>query len=196
MGVDQHGLRIDRGLALHKLARLATLALARDGYLNFMGNEFGHPEWIDFPRAENGWDYGHARRQWSLRDDPNLHFKALGDFDVAMLAAVDAKRARAEDPDLLCANDGDKLLALWRAGRVYVFNFNATASFTDYGVMVPPGRRFRLVLDTDEVRFGGQGRIRPRQVFAPEPVVIGNEQVDYVKLYLPARSALVLERMK
>ena len=196
MGVDQHGLRIDRGLALHKLARLATLALARDGYLNFMGNEFGHPEWIDFPRAENGWDYGHARRQWSLRDDPNLHFKALGDFDVAMLAAVDAKRARAEDPVLLCANDGDKVLAFWRAGRVYVFNFNATASFTDYGVMVPPGRRFRLVLDTDEVRFGGQGRIRPRQVFAPEPVVIGNEQVDYVKLYLPARSALVLERMK
>ena len=194
MGVRQHGLRIDRGLALHKMARLVTLALARDGYLTFMGNEFGHPEWIDFPRAENGWNYDHARRQWSLRDNPDLLFKALGDFDVAMLKAT---RIRSPgDPVRLCANDGDKVLAFWRDGRVYVFNFNATKSFTDYGVMVPPGHAFRLVLDTDEVRFGGQGRLAPRQVFAPDPVVIGHEQVDYIRLYLPARTALVLERMK
>ncbi|MGN0846085.1 MAG: alpha amylase C-terminal domain-containing protein [Kiritimatiellia bacterium] len=192
MGVDQHGLVIERGIALHKMARLATLALARNAYLNFMGNEFGHPEWIDFPRAENGWNYDHARRQWGLRDDPGLRFKALGEFDEAMLARV---RSGGE-PVLLCANDGDKTLAFWRDGLVYVFNFNATESFTDYGVMVPPGRGFRLVLDTDEVRFGGQGRIRARQMFTPAPVVVGVERIDFIKLYLPARTALVLERMK
>ena len=190
MGVDQHGLEIERGIAIHKMARLATLALARNAYLNFMGNEFGHPEWIDFPRAENGWN--HARRQWSLRDDPKLRFKALGDFDEAMLGLV---RSEGE-PVQLCANDGDKVLAFWRDGLVYVFNFNANKSFTDYGIMVPPGRRFRLVLDTDEVRFGGQGRIKPRQVFTPEPVVKDNERVDYVRLYLPARTALVLARQR
>ena len=192
MGVDQHGLEIERGIAIHKMARLATLALARNAYLNFMGNEFGHPEWIDFPRAENGWNYDHARRQWSLRDDPKLRFKALGDFDEAMLGLV---RSEGE-PVQLCANDGDKVLAFWRDGLVYVFNFNANKSFTDYGIMVPPGRRFRLVLDTDEVRFGGQGRIKPRQVFTPEPVVKDNERVDYVRLYLPARTALVLARQR
>ena len=192
MGVDQHGLEIERGIAIHKMARLATLALARNAYRNFMGNEFGHPEWIDFPRAENGWNYDHARRQWSLRDDPKLRFKALGDFDEAMLGLV---RSEGE-PVQLCANDGDKVLAFWRDGLVYVFNFNANKSFTDYGIMVPPGRRFRLVLDTDEVRFGGQGRIKPRQVFTPEPVVKDNERVDYVRLYLPARTALVLARQR
>lgn len=190
MGVDQHGLEIERGIALHKMARLATLALARDGYLNFMGNEFGHPEWIDFPRAENGWNYDHARRQWSLRDDPKLRFKALGDFDEAMQRTV----STGGEPVQLCAHDGDKVLAFWRDGRVYVFNFNATESFTDYGVMVPPGGRYRLVLDTDEVRFGGQGRIRPRQIFESEPVVQNRERIDQIRLYLPARTALVLAR--
>ncbi len=192
MGIDQHGLEIDRGVALHKMARLATLGLARDAYLNFMGNEFGHPEWIDFPRAENGWNYDHARRQWSLRDDPKLRFKALGDFDAAMLKTVRS----GGDPVQLCAHDGDKVLAFWRDGLVYVFNFNAAKSFTDYGIMVPPGRKFKLVLDTDEVRFGGEGRIRAKQIFTPEPVVENAERIDYVKLYLPARTALVLERMK
>ncbi len=157
-----------------------------------MGNEFGHPEWIDFPRAENGWNYDHARRQWSLRDDPKLRFKALGDFDAEMLKTVRS----GGDPVRLCANDGDKVLAFWRDGLVYVFNFNATESFTDYGIMVPPGKKFKLVLDTDEVRFGGEGRIQAKQVFTPEPVVQNSEQIDYVKLYLPARTALVLERAK
>ncbi len=192
MGIDQHGLEIDRGVALHKMARLATLGLARNAYLNFMGNEFGHPEWIDFPRAENGWNYDHARRQWSLRDDPKLRFKALGDFDAEMLKTVRS----GGDPVQLCANDGDKVLAFWRDGLVYVFNFNATESFTDYGIMVPPGKKFKLVLDTDEVRFGGEGRIQAKQVFTPESVVQNSERVDYVKLYLPARTALVLERAR
>ena len=189
MRVDQHSLAIDRGVAIHKMARLLTLGLARDAYLNFMGNEFGHPEWIDFPRAENGWSYHHARRQWSLRDDPTLRFKALGDFDVAMIGAARGGRGPLGEPELLCAHEGDKVLAFRRGRLLYVFNFNPSQSFTGYGVPVPAGSRWRLVLDTDEARFGGQGRIAPRQTFLAEQAGDGSA---YVRLYLPARTALVL----
>jgi len=191
MGKDQHGLAIDRAVALHKMARLATIALAGPAYLNFMGNEFGHPEWIDFPRAENGWSFDHARRQWSLRDDPALRFKALGDFDAAMTRLVGPHRRR--EPVPLVRNDADHVLAFWRDGLIFVFNFDPTRSFTDYGIQVPPGlRRAQLVLDTDEIRFGGQGRIAPDQTFFPTDTRVGDELIRQIQLYLPARSAIVL----
>ena len=192
MGVDQHSLAVDRGLALHKMARLATLALAQDAYLNFMGNEFGHPEWIDFPRAENGWSYEHARRQWTLRDDPRLHFKALADWDERIVRTV----RRTGVPVPLRVSDEDHVLAFWRDGLVYVFNFDPARSYTDYGVMVPPGGDYLGVFDSDEARFDGQGRIAPRQRHVPERVLVnGNEWIDQISLYLPARTALVLRRV-
>jgi len=191
MRVDQCVPAVERGVALHKMARLATLALAGDAYLNFMGNEFGHPEWIDFPRAENGWSFAHARRQWSLRDDPSLRFKALGDFDAAMQRLVRTGGV----PVPLAVNDADQVLAFWRDGFVYVFNFSPVKSYTGYGVMTPPGGRYRLALDTDEVRFGGQGRLARAQMYVPESVLRGDERIEMVKLYLPARTAVVLERV-
>ncbi len=194
MGKDQHGEAIDRALALHKMARLATSALNGGAYLNFMGNEFGHPEWIDFPRAENNWDYSHARRQWSLRDDENLQFKALGDFDEAMVKAV---RAATGTPHALIANEPDKILAFLRGDLLFVFNFHPTASYTGYGVLVPPATRWRHLFDTDETRFGGQGRIEGGRVYEPDLVYDAShkELVEQVKLYLPARTAVVLRRL-
>jgi 1,4-alpha-glucan branching enzyme len=193
MGVDQHSLVIARGMALHKMARLATRGLARDAYLNFMGNEFGHPEWIDFPRAENGWSYHHARRQWSLRDDPRLRFKALGDFDAAMLKTAGGALG---EPERVCAHEGDKVLAFRRGKLLFVFNFNPSQSFTGYGIRVPEGGRWRLALDTDEPRFGGEGRIVPGQTFTPEVIEEDGARAAYVRLYLPARTALVLRHMR
>jgi 1,4-alpha-glucan branching enzyme len=193
MGVDQRNLVVERGMAIHKMVRLATRALARDAYLNFMGNEFGHPEWIDFPRAENGWSYHHARRQWSLRDDPSLRFKALGDFDVAMLKAVRGMRG---EPERVCAHEGDKVLAFRRGGLLFVFNFNPSQSFTGYGVRVPGKGRWRLVLDTDEPRFGGEGRIVRGQTFLPDEIDEDGVRAAYVRLYLPARTALVLRQLR
>ncbi len=191
---DQQDAAIDRAIALHKMARLATCALNGGAYLNFMGNEFGHPEWIDFPREGNGWDYSHARRQWSLRDDPNLRFKPLGDFDAAMLKLLrqHEKRARAI---CLAANEPDKVLAFTRDDLLFVFNFNPTRSFTDYGVLVPPATSWVHVLDTDEVRFGGQGRLTPAVTHTPELVSDKGELVQQIRLYLPARTALVLKRV-
>ncbi|MBO5647724.1 MAG: alpha amylase C-terminal domain-containing protein, partial [Kiritimatiellae bacterium] len=195
MGKDQHGLEVERAIALHKMARLATAALSSGAYLNFMGNEFGHPEWIDFPRAENGWDYSHARRQWSLRDDPALRFKALGDFDAVMIAALAANKKRSI-PMRLLANEGDKVLAFIRGELMFVFNFNATKSYEGYGVVVPPATRWKHVFDTDEERFGGQSRIAAGQVFEPVLVKGSSELVQQIKLYLPQRTAIVLKYEK
>jgi len=203
MGKDQHGAEIDRALALHKMARLATLGLNGGAYLNFMGNEFGHPEWIDFPRAENGWDYSHARRQWSLRDDKNLHFKELADFDEVMMKTLTAakapftERALKARPVKLVANEPDKVLAFLRGSLLLVFNFHPTKSYTDYGVFVPPASDWKHLFDTDEPRFGGQGRIQPDVTYAPSLVFDANhnELVQQIRLYLPARTALVFRRV-
>jgi len=195
MGKDQHGLEVDRAVALHKMARLATLALNGGAYLNFMGNEFGHPEWIDFPRQDNGWSYAHARRQWSLRDDPNLRFKALGDFDETMVNAIGASRAvESARPLQLVANEPDKVLAFVRGDLLFVFNFHPVNSYTDYGVLVPPATTWRHLFDSDEVRFGGQGRVAAGQEFVPAVVPDRDELVQQIRLYLPARTALVLKR--
>ena len=192
MGRDQHGLETDRAVALHKMARLATLALNGGAYLNFMGNEFGHPEWIDFPREENGWSYEHARRLWSLRDDPGLRFMPLAEFDRSMLAAV-APFSGGEAVRLV-ANEPDKVLAFARGKLLYVFNFNPVRSFEGYGVMVPPATAWRHVLDTDDARFGGQGRIAAGALYRPALVRDRGELVQQIKLYLPARTAVVLRR--
>ena len=194
MGRDQHGLEVDRAVALHKMARLATLALNGGAYLNFMGNEFGHPEWIDFPRQDNGWSYAHARRQWSLRDDPNLRFKALGDFDETMVNTVGAsRRVAGSRPLQLVANEPDKVLAFVRGDLLFVFNFHPSQSYTDYGVLVPPATAWRHLFDSDEVRFGGQGRVAAGQTFTPTLVPDRGELVQQIRLYLPARTALVLK---
>ena len=224
MRKDQQNLVIDRGIALHKMARLATCALNGGAYLNFMGNEFGHPEWIDFPRAENGWDYSHARRQWSLRENPELRFKGLGDFDETMIRSLgeseDFRRAtedsrrdkdgrrktqdgskvfglKSSSPIRLVANEPDKVLAFLRGDFLFVFNFNPTRSFTDYGILVPPATKWRHLFDTDELRFGGQGRIAADGMYEPELVrdAERNELVQQVRLYLPARTAVVLRRV-
>ena len=194
MRQDQENLAIARGVALHKMARLATFALNGGAYLNFMGNEFGHPEWIDFPRAENGWSYHHARRQWSLRDDPSLRFKALGDWDAAMLNGLAGTPCVSAPPIPLVRNDADHVLAFYRGGFVFVFNFDPSRSYSDYGVLVPPGGTYRLLFDSDETRFGGQGRIASRQEFWLANVEQGDEIVQQIRLYLPARTALVLQR--
>jgi 1,4-alpha-glucan branching enzyme len=178
-------LRVDRGVALHKLARLTTLGLAAHGYLNFMGNEFGHPEWIDFPREGNGWSCDKARRQWSLRDNPELRFKSLADFDQAMLALIDETWDDAR-PILVKADDGDKILAWTRSDLLFICNYHPTQSFDGYGLRVP-GDEYQLLLCSDDQAFDGFHRVEPAQVFST---------VDgWIRLYLPNRTALVLRRV-
>jgi 1,4-alpha-glucan branching enzyme len=191
MQVGSPSLRVDRAVALHKLIRLATLATAGAGYLNFMGNEFGHPEWIDFPREGNGWSYRYARRQWHLADDPGLRYSQLGRFDRAMLAlAAGHDLLQDPAPRLLVENAGDKVLVFHRADLIFAFSFHPTRSFTGYAVPAPPGG-WRLVLDSDAEPFGGHGRVAPDQQYWTLPDAQDPDSHN-LHLYLPTRTVLVL----
>jgi len=192
MSIHSESLIIDRGIALHKLLRLATASTANGGYLNFMGNEFGHPEWIDFPRKENNWSYHYARRQWSLRDNPDLRYHYLADFDAAMLKII-AKECNAKNnhPNFVFAHDGDNVLAFERNSIFFFFNFHPETSFTDYGITVPQGT-YELLMDSDEDRFGGHNRLTPHQQLFTQPF----ENNHMLKLYLPNRTALILKHIQ
>jgi len=195
MSVFRQNLRVERGVALHKMIRLVTLATAGHGYLNFMGNEFGHPEWIDFPRAGNGWSYKYARRQWSLADDETLRYRQLARFDADMIAL--ARRANllgAGDPRLLHAHDETKVLAFERAGHLLVFNFHPSRSYDGYRIDAPPGR-YQHILDTDAAVYGGHGRLVPDQVHFTQPEGTASSPRHRLSLYLPTRTALVLRKV-
>lgn len=195
MHIGSQNLLIDRGLALHKMARLATLGCCC-AYLNFMGNEFGHPEWIDFPREGNNNSYHYARRQWSLRDNGELRFKGLGDFDEAMMhLAIDKYHVlEGTYPRRIYANDEEKVLAFMRGELLFIFNFNSTNSLVDYPLIVPPGV-YQHALDTDAAAFGGFNRVTQGQEFPLTTIDRENERCFAIRIYLPARTALVIERI-
>ena len=186
---------VNRGIALHKMIRLVTLGAINGGYLNFMGNEFGHPEWIDFPRDGNGWSYKYARRQWNLVDNPDLDYHFLGDFDREMLSVVKSEPHFNLTPvEEIWHNDGDQILAYKRGELLFVFNFSPSRSFTDYGFLVKEGE-YDVVLNTDAKAFGGNGLADDSvpHFTNPDPLY-AKDGKGWLKLYIPARSAVVLKK--
>lgn len=189
---------VHRGIALHKMIRLVTASTINGGYLNFMGNEFGHPEWIDFPREGNGWSYKYARRQWNLVDNHELCYHYLGDFDNKMIhllrnAESDIRKFPVQE---VWHDDGDQVLAYMRGSLVFVFNFSPNRSYDGYGFRVPEGA-YEVVLNTDATEFGGNGladdTVCHLTNFDP---LLAREHKGWLKLYLPARSAVVLCKKK
>ena len=182
---------ITRGIALHKLIRLLTFSLGGEGYLNFMGNEFGHPEWIDFPRAGNNNSYWYARRQWHLVDDDTLHYQNLNAFDRAM-QHLDAMYHLLSDENiyLLFIHEDAKQIVYERGGLVFAFNFHTTASVTDWRIPVPQQKDYRLILNTDDTAYSGYGAVEG--VHYPWQDVAMEGHTQSIQLYVPARSALVL----
>ncbi len=189
---------VHRGIALHKMIRLVTASTINGGYLNFMGNEFGHPEWIDFPREGNGWSYKYARRQWNLVDNHELCYHYLGDFDNKMIHLLrntesDIRKFPVQE---VWHDDGDQVLAYMRGSLVFVFNFSPNRSYDGYGFRVPEGA-YEVVLNTDATEFGGNGladdTVCHLTNFDP---LLAREHKGWLKLYLPARSAVVLCKKK
>lgn len=187
--------RATRGIALHKMIRLVTASTINGGYLNFMGNEYGHPEWIDFPREGNGWSHKYARRQWHLVDDKELCYHFLGDFDKAMLKTLKLERNIQKLPVVeIWHNDGDQILAFQRGDLLFVFNFSPTTSYTDYGFMVKKGA-YSVVLNTDNPDFGGYGLTDDTIThFTNDDPVLEADGKGWLQLYIPARSAVVLRK--
>lgn len=189
---------IDRGLALHKMIRLATFALGGEGYLNFEGNEFGHPEWLDFPRAGNNESYHYARRQFNLVDDDLLRYKFLWSFDAAM-QHLDSQHGVLNSPQAYVSlkNNSDKVLVFERNALLFIFNFHPTQSFTDYKVGVDRAGKYRVILNSDDLTFGGHGRVentdssgKPHYHFTNNEK--WNERSHSLFAYIPSRTVLVL----
>ncbi len=196
MQKDDHDFVVERGIALHKMIRLVTSTTMNGGYLNFMGNEFGHPEWIDFPREGNGWSHKYARRQWDLVDNKDLKYHFLGDFDREMLELVKTVKNFQDTPiQKIWDSDGDQTLAYMRGDLIFVFNFSPNRSYTDYGFLSPAGE-YEVVLNSDAKKFGGYGladdSVRHFTQFDP---LYKKEKKEWLKLYIPARSAVVLRKV-
>ncbi len=194
MRKDQSNLIVDRGIALHKMIRLATASAAGGAYLNFMGNEFGHPEWIDFPREGNDWSYSQARRIWSIAEDPDLKYHWLYDFDKALVQLINQnKLLTVPSVDLVLDKTPDKVLAFHRGLFLFVFNFNPSESFIDYGIPLGAGK-YKVALNSDSGRFGGNDLVDEDTSYYTMPSG-GIDSQHYLKLYLPARTALVLKKI-
>lgn len=188
---------VARGIAMHKMIRLVTLSTINGGYLNFMGNEFGHPEWIDFPREGNGWSHKYARRQWDLVDRKELRYCELNAFDNAM---IELTRKSCDFQSLpivkLWDKDDDQVLAYMRGDFIFVFNWAPFKSYTDYGFLAPEGE-YDIVLSTDDPEFGGFGNIDTDiHHFTQPDTLYQADGKGWLKLYLPARTAMVLRRVK
>ena len=184
---------IDRGIALHKMIRFLTLTLGGEGYLNFMGNEFGHPEWIDFPREGNGWSYFYCRRQWHLADDPLLKYGDLKEFDRAMLTLATDAKLFSKAPQCIFIDAQKQVLIYERNGRVFAFNFSPANSYEGYYITVPKAGEYRVALSTDEKEFGGWDRISKEYVYRATKQPDGKYRLQ---IYLPARTAVCLEKQK
>ena len=188
---------VERGVALHKMIRLVTAATNGGGYLTFMGNEFGHPEWIDFPREGNGWSYKYARRQWSLAAADNLRYGCLERFDAALIHLLKGREMLSGAPELLVADEEKKILIFRRDCCIFALNFNPVASFGDYGFASPEGE-YRMVLNSDDPEYDGFGRLAAEEVHIalPERSPNGNQSYDHTMyLYLPCRCAFVLKKV-
>ena len=189
MGQTDSHPKIERGIALHKLIRLTTLVLGGEAWLNFMGNEFGHPEWLDFPREGNDWSYHYCRRQWSLVDNPELKYGWLAEFDRQLMDFTKKFNLLSTPPaQLLHLDAGQKIIIAERANLIFVFNFSVSNSAFGYPVHVPGHETRKLVLDTDQPDTGGHGRVD--HVF-DYPVA----EDGVMKIYSPSRSGLVFARM-
>jgi 1,4-alpha-glucan branching enzyme len=194
MGIGDGNIRVDRGLALHKIIRLITLATAGAGYLNFMGNEFGHPEWIDFPREGNNWSCKYARRQWHLVDDPKLKYQFLARFDRDMIALTKKfQLLDAPGPYLIFEHSDNKVIIFKRSGLLLAFNFHPHQSYSDYRFEAPSGK-YKMILNSDAPEYGGHGRLAAGQEHLTSFDIVSNRQFHLLSLYLPSRTALVLQR--
>jgi 1,4-alpha-glucan branching enzyme len=196
MHSGSENLKVDRGMALHKLIRLITLSTAGNGYLNFMGNEFGHPEWIDFPREGNNWSFKYARRQWHLMDDDTLKYRFLANFDRDMiLLAKRFKLLESSGPHLLYEHSDDKIIVFRRVGLVFVFNFHPASSYTDYRFEATPGK-YQMVLNSDAPEYGGHSRLIPDQCHLTTHDPLKPQNRNMLSLYIPNRTALVLKQIE
>ena len=194
MNKGSQNLEIERAVALHKMARLITISLGAEGYLNFMGNEFGHPEWIDFPRHGNDWSFKHCRRQWTLADSDYLRYYDLNQFDKAMIHFMSDEGLVGCQPQCLWIDQDRKLIAYRKKDFIFIFNFHPTESYPDFEIPIHQDAKFQVVLDTDEPRFGGHNRISHDVIYETHKLDMNNDYTG-ITIYSPSRTAMILKKV-
>lgn len=188
---DDH-LVIDRGMALHKMIRLFTASLGGEGYLNFIGNEFGHPEWVDFPREGNDWSYKYARRQWSLVDNEDLKYHWLNDFDKAMVTLFKEYQILGASPAQQLNMDKENQVVIFERNHlIFVFSFHPERSVSDYKFHLPNLGKYKILLSSDEVTYGGHGRIDASLIYSSTPYEHGHQ----LSIYVTNRTAIVFGKI-
>lgn len=192
MGIHDENHLIDRGISLHKMIRFITAVVGGEGYLNFIGNEFGHPEWLDFPREGNNWSYQYCRRQWSLVDNEELKFKFLNAFEKEMLGFLKTDGLLQADMAQALEIDADrKIIVFERFNFIFVFNFHSTESYFDFQIPTNAAGQYQMILDTDQKEWGGFGRIEGQQAHFSKQEMGKN----WIQIYSPNRSAQVYQRV-
>ena len=191
MGCNSNSMVVDRGIALHKLLRLVTMSLGGEGYLTFMGNEFGHPEWIDFPREGNGWSSHYCRRQWSLADNPDLKYHFLNNFEGAMITMARKTRLLTGKMEVLNFDHYRKIMAYRRGKTILLLNFHPSWSQDNFFVPVKEKGEYEVILNTDDGEFGGYDRVSKTYIYQTEK----NENGEYgIRIYIPNRCGIVLRK--
>ena len=193
MSIFNESLIVDRGIALHKLIRFITITLGGEGYLNFMGNEFGHPEWIDFPREGNNWSYKYAKRQWSLPKEDHLKYKFLEDFDEGMIKLI-SKNNTLSTSELhkLQEDEANNILIFQRGKLIFIFNFHPENSIEDYKFYVPKKGKYKVIFSSDDKIYGGYDRVDKSYIYSSEKI----DDVQKLRLFIPNRTAFVLKQTK
>jgi 1,4-alpha-glucan branching enzyme len=188
MSIKTENIAVDRGIALHKMIRLITLSLGGEGYLNFIGNEFGHPEWVDFPRVGNDWSYQYARRQWSLVDSHQLRYQQLDLWDKSMIKlAIENSILAAAPAEQLHLDSDKKILAYERAGLIFIFSFHTTESFFGFQITMPTQGEYQIILHSDEKIFGGFERLDKNIRYLTQANLS-------IQLYIPNRTVQILKK--
>ncbi len=193
MSKQTPSLIIDRGIALHKMIRLLTSTLSNGGYLNFMGNEFGHPEWIDFPREGNAWSYHYCRRQWILADNRDLRYCELNDFDKDMISLIKKYNIYSKKIFNHWMHNEDKVIIYSRGDLEFAFNFNTSDSYENYFIPVHSAGKYKVLLSTDGREYGGFGRVDSEYIYNSKKQADG--RMGFF-CYLPNRCAVVFEKIK
>ena len=189
MQVHDHNLVVDRGIALHKMIRLITISMGGEGYLNFIGNEFGHPEWVDFPREGNNWSYHYARRLWSLADNKDLKYQYLANWDKAMINTIKENKILSSDPaNQINMDSQNKVIIYEKNNLIFIFNFSTGNSVFDYKFWVPQKGTYRIILNSDKNEFGGFSRI-------DDSIEYFTDEEQRLSIYLTNRTALVMKKV-
>ena len=191
MNKDCHNLVIDRAIALHKMIRLFTLAGGGEGYLNFMGNEFGHPEWIDFPREGNNWSFDYCRRQWSLKNNGYLKYEWLDKFDKDLVKLTkDSKMFEQKMADQLLMKGPEQTIVFGRKDLMFALNFHYAHSLKDVLVPIREKADYEVIMCSDDKVYGGQELVK-HMVYEAKTF----DDQHFIQLYIPARTAIILKEV-